>query len=286
MTNPRGTLAAMRRQTIVNTSLFVLGALLLAYMVLQVGSWWGRRQLAVVPEVVNVPAGGDAMEGERLASILGCKGCHGPDLGGDDECYERPGKYRLTCPNLTAAREQYTDRDLVILLRHGRKVDGALVDFMPWDMYAQLSEGDLANLIAFLRAAPFVDKPVLADSDYSLGVRWQMLRGQYPLVNDLAGYDKTPLEGPAERGRYLASVSCPECHAPNLRGYDGDIAPSLAVAKAYPPEAFAKLMSEGITLAGGKSATGMMTAVARDRFSHFTPDEIIALKTYLDQRDP
>jgi len=276
----------MRKQTIVNTFLFVLGVLLLAYMVLYVGSWWGRRQLAVVPETVTVPVGGDAMEGERLASILGCKGCHGEDLGGDDECYEQPGQYRLTCPNITAARDLYTDRDLVILLRHGRKIDGALVDFMPWDMYAQLSESDLASLIAFLRAAPVVDKPALADSDYSLRMRWQMLRGEYPPVNDLADYDKKLLEGPAERGRYLASISCPECHAPNLRGYDGDNAPSLAVAKAYPPEAFARLMSEGITLAGGKSASGMMSAVAQNRFSHFKPDEVAAIKAYLDQRDP
>jgi mono/diheme cytochrome c family protein len=276
----------MRKQTIVNAFLFVLGALLLAYMVLHVGSWWGRRQLPVVPEVVSVPTGGDAIEGERLASILGCKGCHGSDLGGDEECYEQPGQYRLTCPNITAVRELYSDRDLVILLRHGRKIDGALVDFMPWDMYAQLRDGDLANLIAFLRAAPAVEKPALADSNYSLRMRWQMLRGEYPLVNDLASYDKQPLEGAAERGRYLASISCPECHAPNLRGYDGDIAPSLVVAKAYPPEAFALLMSEGITLAGGKSATGMMSAVARDRFSHFKPEEVAAIKAYLDQRDP
>ena len=45
-------------------------------------------------------------------------------------------------------------------------------------------------------------------------------------------------------------------------------------------------MSEGITLAGGKSASGMMSAVARNRFSHFKPDEVAAIKAYLDQRDP
>ena len=73
--------------------------MLLAYTVLQVGSWWALRQLPVVPAMVNVPTGGDTIEGERLASILGCKGCHGEDLGGDEECYEQPGKYRMTCPD-------------------------------------------------------------------------------------------------------------------------------------------------------------------------------------------
>ncbi|HEY6125081.1 MAG TPA: cytochrome c [Steroidobacteraceae bacterium] len=266
--------------------MFVLGAALLAYIVLNVGSWWALRQLPAVPEVVVVPAGGDAVEGERLASILGCKGCHGADLGGAEDCFERPGQYRLTCPNITAARDLYTDRDLVILLRHGRKIDGALVDFMPWDMYAQLTDSDLANVIAYVRAAPYVDKPALHDSQYSLAVRWQMLRGEYPWQNDLADYDTKPLDGPAERGRYLASVSCPECHAPNLRGYEGDTAPSLTVVQAYPPEAFARLMREGITMTGRESASGLMTAVARDRFSHFTAEEVVALKAYFDQRTP
>jgi len=238
----------------------------------------------VVPEFVSVPTGGDPVEGAHLASFLGCKGCHGADLGGD-ECYEEPGKYRLTCPNITAARDRYTDRDLVILLRHGRKVDGALVDFMPWDMYAHLTERDLANVIAFLRSAPEVQR-TLPVSQYSLATRWAMLRGEYPLQNNLADYDTRPLEGIAERGRYLAMVSCPECHAPNLRGYEGDIAPNLAIAKAYPPEAFARLMREGITLAGRESASGLMSMVARSRFSHFTADEVVALKAYLDQRAP
>ena len=45
-------------------------------------------------------------------------------------------------------------------------------------------------------------------------------------------------------------------------------------------------MREGITLTGHESATGLMTLVARSRFSAYTPDELVALKTYLDERDP
>jgi mono/diheme cytochrome c family protein len=255
-----------------------------AWALLHFGSAWRLRQLPVVPDIVSVPTGGDPIEGAHLASFLGCKGCHGADLGGD-ACYEEPGKYRITCPNITVARSRYTDRDLVILLRHGRKVDGALVDFMPWDMYAHLTERDLANVIAFVRSAPVVSRK-LPDSEYSWATRWAMVRGEYPLQNNLADYDSRPLEGIAERGRYLAMVSCPECHAPDLRGYEGDIAPNLAIAKAYSPEAFARLMREGITLAGRESASGLMSMVARSRFSHFTADDVTALKAYLDQREP
>jgi hypothetical protein len=275
----------MRARVVVTSTLFglaVLGGA--AFAVLYFGSQWKLRQLAVVPDAITVPTGGDVAEGARLASILGCKGCHAADLGGDPACIERPGFIRLTCPNVTTALDRYNDRDLTILLRHGRKVDGALVDFMPWDMYAHLTDRDLAHVIAFVRAAPRVNKPALPDSYYSWRVRWEMLRGEYPWQNDLAAYDTTPLEGAAERGRYLASISCPECHAPDLRGYEGDIAPSLAVVQAYPLEAFARLMREGIALTGRETATGFMSRVARDRFAFFTAEEIAALKAYFDQR--
>ncbi|HET8690757.1 MAG TPA: cytochrome c [Steroidobacteraceae bacterium] len=252
---------------------------------LHFGTAWKLRQLPRVPAGITVPTGGDAAEGARLAAIIGCTGCHGADMAGRRSCYEQPGRYRFHCPNVVEARTRYTDRDLVVLLRHGRKLDGALVDFMPWDMYAQLTEQDLANVIAFVRALPAVEKPVLPKTEYAWSTRLAILRGEYPYVNDLADYDTNPREGAAERGRYLASIACPECHAPDLNGYEGDSAPSLLIAKAYSAEAFATLMRTGRTLAGTDSATGLMSSVARWRFAHFTDEEIGALKAYLDLRE-
>jgi len=257
-----------------------------AAALLRYGSVWRLHQIPKVPPAVQAPKLGNPVEGARLAAVVGCTGCHGKDLGGDAECFSEPGLMSLVCPNITEVRERYTDTDLVTLLRHGRKKDGAIVDFMPWDMYAHLTDKDLGDVLAFVRATPRVVKPAMPVSNYSWSIRWQMLRGTYPPQNDMSDYDATPLEGPAERGRYLASVACTECHAPSLRGYEGDIAPSLAVAKAYTPEAFARLMREGITLAGTQSATGMMSGVARWRFSHLHPEEVAALKAYLDQRAP
>jgi cytochrome c553 len=174
----------------------------------------------------------------------------------------------------------------VILLRYGKKRDGSLVDFMPWDMYANLTEQDLGHVLAFVRATPQVNKPQLPSSSYSWTTRWDMLIGNYPIRNNLNEYDLTPLDGPAERGRYLASIACPECHAPNLRGYPGDDAPNLVVAKGYSAEAFARLMHDGITASGTESKTGLMSMVARSRLAYLHADEVIALKTYLDQRAP
>jgi len=276
----------MRRASRIGIALLAAAALLLgaAAAILYFGSQWKLHHLAQVPAEVAVPTSGDATRGARLAAIVGCTGCHGKDMAGDRDCYEEPGRYRFHCPNVVEARNRYTDRDFVILLRHGRKLDGALVDFMPWDMFAQLTDRDLADIIAFVRSLPAVDKPVQPPTDYSWAVRLEILRGSYPYTNDLADYDTAPRTGIAERGRYLASIACPECHAPDLNGYEGDSAPNLAIAKAYPPEAFARLMRTGKTLAGTDSATGLMSGVARFRFSHFTDEEIAALKAYLDQR--
>jgi len=254
-----------------------------AAAVLYFGSRWRLHQLPQVPATVAVPAGGDATQGARLAAVIGCTGCHGPDLAGVANCYEDPGRFRFNCPNVIEARGRYTDRDLVILLRHGRKLDGALVDFMPWDMYAHLTDRDLADVIAFIRNLPDVAKPVQPPTHYAWATRWDILRGDYPYVNDLADYDSVRREGAAERGRYLASISCPECHAPDLRGYEGDIAPSLHIVKAYSPEAFANLMRTGKTLSGTDSATGLMSSVARQRFARLPDADIAALKAYLDQ---
>lgn len=281
-------MSSRKPRTAAATGAIVLGiaALLLAAAaaVLYFGSQWRLHRLPQVPAEVTVPTGGDATEGARLAAIVGCTGCHGKDLSGVANCYEEPGRVRFHCPNLVEARQRYTDRDLVILLRHGRKLDGALVDFMPWDMYAQLTDSDLADIIAYVRSVPETGRPRLPATEYAWAERWEILRGRYPHVNDLADYDRTPREGIAERGRYLASIACPECHAPDLNGYEGDIAPGLLVAKAYPPEAFARLLREGKTLAGTDSATGLMSSVARFRFSHLRDEEIAALKAYLDQR--
>jgi mono/diheme cytochrome c family protein len=264
-------------------ALVLVAVVFLAVGLVYLGSVWRLKQLPVVPAGVAVPELGEAAEGKRLAAIVGCTGCHGEDLGGRAACYEIPGMVTFNCPNVTAARERYDDLALVTLLRHGRKLDGALVDFMPWDMYAHLSDRDLGHILAYVRSVPAVRNEPLPPTRYSWATRWDVVLGEYPWVNDLADYDTTPLEGIAERGRYLASIACPECHAPDLHGYEGDSAPNLVVVKAYSDAAFARLMHEGITLSGQESASGLMTAMARSRFVHFRPDEIAALKAYLDQ---
>ena len=57
--------------------------------------------------------------------------------------------------------------------------------------------------------------------------------------------------------------------------------PPLSIARAYNDQQFLRLLHEGKTLAGTDSATGMMSGVARERFSVLTTEEVAAIKDVL-----
>jgi mono/diheme cytochrome c family protein len=87
------------------------------------------------------------------------------------------------------------------------------------------------------------------------------------------------------RGRYIASVTCAECHGPKLEGgraAKGSI-PDLVVAGGYTPGEFEKLITRGIPT-GGRTIREMMSGVATTRFSHLTPHERDELYAYLKAR--
>ena len=90
--------------------------------------------------------------GERLSLVLGCSGCHGADLKGED--WSEPGFGRLWTANLTRAAERYTEDQLEAVVRSGSKPDRTELWGMPSHLFTQLSDDDLAAVIAFLRSKP------------------------------------------------------------------------------------------------------------------------------------
>lgn len=89
--------------------------------------------------------------GRRLALVLGCIGCHGDDLTGED--WSEPGFGRLWTANLTRSVPRYSDAQLADVIRGGRRPDRALWE-MPSHLFTQLTAADMAALIAFLRSRP------------------------------------------------------------------------------------------------------------------------------------
>ena len=84
------------------------------------------------------------------------------------------------------------------------------------------------------------------------------------------------------RGEYLAKTSCNECHGFDLRGMEDIdfVTPDLAILAAYSDSDFRTLMQRGEAI-GGRTDLGLMTMVARDRFAHFTEQELNDLLAYL-----
>lgn len=239
---------------------------------------------------VEVPRG-DPVEGLRVATRVGCNGCHERDGSGGGMDFTSPQGDRIVASNLTERRHKYDDAGIAALLREGKTHDGHRAFGMPIYMFQHLSDREVRDITAWLRSIPDVPIPGLAKSVVSKSTLQQIKDGTFPYDDDDKPDpgNRPPAMRPSEPlalGRHLALTSCSECHGRDLTGWGpGDPTPSLVIVnKAYTPEAFARLMKTGEVAAGGKSKTGIMSAVAAHRFSVMTEAEVAALKLYLDSR--
>lgn len=224
-------------------------------------------------------------EGRRLALTRGCyDGCHGHGFAGS-VFFDEPGVARLVAPDLTASARRYSDAELERIVRHGVRPDGRSVFGMPSSTFHELSDGDLARILAFLRSQPPANGLAPSLQAGPLG-RLGILTGRFEptavmVRRELAA--TPPLVAPADTGdslalgRYVARTVCTECHGPDLRGGGGT--PALAVASAYTQGEFRHFLRTGA--AKGGRELPLMSGVARRRFSHLTDAEVGALHAYL-----
>jgi mono/diheme cytochrome c family protein len=223
----------------------------------------------------------ELLEGQRLARLRGCVGgCHGQGVEGG-LFYDEPKIARIVAPNLTEVVREYTDAELERVIRRGVRRDGRSVFAMPSPMFAHLSDEDLGRIIAFLRNEPAVDGPAPVFALGPLGRVGLVTRQFPPLAEEIpaltsAGGHTAPA---LRRGEYLALTVCTECHGQDLRGSPEGNPPDLAIAGAYSDDEFRLLMSTGIGL-GGRDL-GLMSEVARSRFSYLYDDEVHDLHAYL-----
>ena len=274
-----------------------LKRIVLALLVLVIAGfavlWVGSERIlhrSYAGVVVAAPKlAGNAESGKHWAAILGCSGCHGPTLHGT---VIFPGSFlfgALVAPNLTIRRKLYDDAKLARMIRFGIRHDGSGVELMPSHAFWHLDEQTVADLIAFVRSVPD-DATVQPESSNGPVTRWNFLTGVWKLEPELVPRDQARLgDAPhaqgIDRGRYIATVACGECHGLDQKGDPDGGVPNLAVAKAYTLDEFKALMHSGVGK-GGRKVGGMMAGVAKWRFSAFTDDEIADLKAFLDAREP
>lgn len=175
-----------------------------------------------------------------VAAVTKCTDCHAADLGGG-EVFDAPPAH-LLAPNLTRGAggigTQFSDADWVRAIRHGVGPNGKPLLFMPSQVFAALSAQDLADVIAYVKSVPPVDRQEPASTVKPLG-RVLFLAGQFPLlpaevIDHAAPLPAAPPAGvTVEYGHYLvATGGCMHCHGDNLSG-----GPVAGAAPDFPPAA-------------------------------------------------
>ena len=229
-----------------------------------------------------VAAGARIAHGERLTRVLGCRGCHGNQLEGqlwDDD----PKGYGVTwSSNLTRAVPTMTDAQLRDLLTNGTHPRRADLWVMPSELFQQLSQRDLAALIAYLRTVEpkgeLSPDPVLGPVALAQAKSGEV-KPAAALVQELRGVQPPDLGKDHALGRYITKLACAECHGPQLKGREGDT-PDLIVASGYSRAEFERLITEGVPT-GGRKLKPLMQSVAKNRYSQLTANERDALYAYL-----
>jgi cytochrome c553 len=279
------------RQTLKWTGLVLLGLAGLAAMaVLGIYIAMGRdlaTKYEIAGEEFAVPSDAASIqEGQRLAQLRGCSGgCHGQTTEGWTLVELFDGT-RVVAPDLARFAARYSTAELERAIRHGVRPDGtSAIRFMPSEMFATLTDRDLALIIAYLRSEP-EGTETLPERRFGplarlMGFRFKRQFGSV-MAADVIEHDHPPPPDPADEaafGRYLANTVCTECHGNDLRGSPDGSTPSLAMVAAYSRDDFELLMRTGKPL--GDRELQLMADVARFRFVRFTDEEITALHGYL-----
>jgi mono/diheme cytochrome c family protein len=175
--------------------------------------------------------------------------------------------FRAVAPNITPDPEtgigRWTDAQLARAIREGIRPDGSLIGPpMPFAFYRNLSDRDLAAMVAYLRTVPPIRNQV-EKSTY----RIPLPPAYGPPVTSVAA----PADNPVARGEYLAGpvAHCMECHTPLLPDGHNDMTRLGAGGQQFPgPGGVA--IARNITPAGlgqwsdAEIARAIRTGVSRD----------------------
>ncbi len=206
------------------------------------------RKFDLQVQAVTVPTDAASIQhGQHMATIL-CMECHKADLGGDPKFFDGGPLGSTSAPNLTTGDGglggQLSDADFVRVLRRGVKPDGTSVFIMPAQDFAHLSDEDLADLIAYIRSIPPVDRQTpepharltaFGNVMYGAGVFGHLLRADTIQKANIPAAPPPAVN--AAYGEYLVNINgCHDCHGAQLAGgKPGD--PSSPLARISLPAA-------------------------------------------------
>ena len=214
---------ALRIAIYIILALAVIGALL-AFAAQTLSERKRQRTLDInVSPLAYVTDDASLARGRHLFLSRGCAECHGEN-GGGHVVVDQGGMY-IKLPNITAGPggvvAKYHEADWVRTIRHGVNPAGHPMILMPSAEYNQMTDADLAELIAYVRSLPPVSGegatirlPLIVKALYVVGA----------IKDDAETIDhaKAPPQPVAdavtpENGAYLANM-CKGCHGPGFSG--------------------------------------------------------------------
>lgn len=214
--------------------------------------------------------------GKRLASLLSCTSCHGADLTGGDYAQDVEGGF-IFASNLTRAVPRLSDKQLRRLMAEGVHPTRERFYYMPAKTLQRLSHKDTDALIGYLRSLEPKgrDWPLPDEGETTLAlVEMGILETSEDRVMAYREHQPPDVEGSLALGRYVAGVTCAECHGPALDGGFAS-APSLqSIMDRYDEQAIRSLLD-------GHGRSDMMQLVAARNLSALTDGERDALVAYL-----
>jgi mono/diheme cytochrome c family protein len=217
----------------------ILGLLGLIALVAIIGGGWVFMQVsafdASLQKKYDVPLGTITLStdpavlerGKHIAeSFGGCIACHGANLGGGKK--EDMGPLgEITYGNITTGKgghgAEYSDAELLRLLRHGLKKDGSTVRFMPVPDFNWWPDDDMVAVLSWVRQQPPVDgQPAVMKPSAMLKVLDRLdnipvdiaRRIDHSKPVEKAVIPTTPTK---EYGEFLANA-CRGCHGAKLSG--------------------------------------------------------------------
>jgi cytochrome c553 len=235
-----------------------------------------RYPLPVIEEPVAASEKNE--RGLHLATITGCRDCHSANFEGRRETV---GPLLHWSSNLRLAVHDMSAGEFERALRRGLAPDATSLWGMPSRDYMYMGEADAADLFAYLQSLKPSGVPHPGPA-WDLRARVALLRGRIvPAVIATRDASSSLDLGPRyDGGRYLARITCSECHGTDLAG--AARIPDLMSVGAYSRPAFFELLRRGWGIRGRRLPA--MNRLARVRFHAFADYEIMALFDYLSAR--
>jgi mono/diheme cytochrome c family protein len=226
----------------------------------------------------------------------GCNACHGGDLAGG-VMIDDPAIGSVLGPNLTSGKGSrtagYSMADWDRIVRHGVKPDGSAA-VMPSQDFFKMSDAELSDIVAYVRARPAVDADVPSPSFGPVG-KVLVALGKFAISAEVQARGGTHASRPPETadtrefGEHLAAP-CMTCHRSNLAGGPIPFGPpdwppaanltSHAMGLSdYSYEDFERAITEGVRNDGLPLREPMAAVVAATKA--MLPTERRAIWTYL-----